>query len=68
MGFFAYLFGVVDAANALVAKATLLMLGIALFFKAATKATDEYWRFRKSIRKHKKSRPKNDQKHQLILC
>ena len=60
MGFFAYLIGVVDTANALVAKATLLLLGIALFFKAATKATDEYWRFRKSIRKHKKSRPKND--------
>ena len=60
MGFFAYLIGVVDTANALVAKATLLLLGIALFFKAATKATDEYWRFRKSIRKHKKSRPNND--------
>lgn len=54
MGFFAYLFGVVDAANVLVGKATLLMLGIALFFKAATKATDEFWRFRKSLRKHKK--------------
>lgn len=63
MGFFAYLFGVVYMANALVAKATLLMLGIALFFKAATKATDEFWRFRNNLRKHKKSRPKNDQKH-----
>lgn len=41
MGFVAYLFGVVDMANALVARATLFMLGIALFFKAATKATDD---------------------------
>lgn len=60
MGFFAHLIGAVDAANVLVGKAALLMLGIALFFKACALATDEYWRFRKSIRKHKKSRPKND--------
>ena len=60
MGFFAYLFGVVDAANVFVGKATLLMLGLALFFKTATKATDAYWCFRNDLRKHKKSRPKND--------
>lgn len=58
MDLFAHLIGVVDAANVLVGKATLLMLGIALFFKAATKAIDAYWCFRKSLRKHKKKSSK----------
>ena len=60
MDFFVHLIGVVDALNVLVAKVTLLMWEIDFCFKAAKAATDAFWRFRGSLRKHKKSRSKND--------
>ena len=63
MDFLVHSIGAVSMLNVLVAKATLLMWGVAFFFRAMHAATDAYWRFRENLRKHKKSRSKNDQKY-----
>ena len=54
MDFLVHLIGAVSMLNVLVAKATLLMWGVAFFFRAMHAATDAYWRFRENLRKHKK--------------
>ncbi|WP_302188539.1 hypothetical protein [uncultured Lactobacillus sp.] len=60
MDFLVHLIGAVSMLNVLVAKATLLMWGIAFFFRATHAAANAYWCFREDLRKHKKSRSKND--------
>lgn len=60
MGFFVHLIGVVYMVIVLVAKITMLMWEISFCFKAADAATNSFYRWRKDLRKHKKSRSKND--------
>lgn len=61
MDFFVHLIGAVSMLNVLVAKATLLTCSVAFFFRATHAAANAYWCFRNDLRKHKKSRSKNDQ-------